>query len=312
MIRLLTGMLVAATVLGVSYGADGAVREQGAGGAGQGASGFTVDVQGPSGWEPGDAVLPGADGLFRVRIAHDGRGLAVLDGVKLRAGGRELRPLRAVDAATGEDVTTKLRKADRDVINLQGRTVEVSFEARKAGAEAGAASVELQGHVAESGAAAAVPCAYPSRTHPWQANETSFTYELNQRYGSMSLDPLSDRAGGRDAPFFALPGTVGYVRNDDAYLYGELDFTADNLPAMAEDFAAMLVKTPKGWKEFRVSQAETTWGRAGYASTDNASFQHKVYRFRIPLAELGVDPSRHPRIEFRYLAYGAAVGLAGR
>ena len=67
-----------------------------------------------------------------------------------------------------------------------------------------------------------------------------------------------------------------------------MDFTPDNTMDGVKDYAKVYAKTAEGLKEFKVSVPETGWGSPGFAYTNKASYQHKVYEFKIPFSQLGI------------------------
>lgn len=81
--------------------------------------------------------------------------------------------------------------------------------------------------------------------------------------------------------------TYGWVSNDDKYLYAAIDFTPNNTFDPEEDYAALLIQTPAGLKEFKVTVAQTKYGAQGFNYTEKVPYQHKVYEFKIPLSEIG-------------------------
>jgi len=60
-------------------------------------------------------------------------------------------------------------------------------------------------------------------------------------------------------------------------------------------------------KSFKVAERETKWGKPEFAYTDKAPYQHKVYRFEVPLKELGVDQvEKSKTLLLAFSAYGTA------
>jgi uncharacterized repeat protein (TIGR01451 family) len=67
-------------------------------------------------------------------------------------------------------------------------------------------------------------------------------------------------------------------------------------------------KTDQGLKEFTLRASEKQWGTADFTYTDKVEYQHKLYNFRIPLEELGIDSSReNEKIKLAFSAYGTAT-----
>ncbi|MFA5811118.1 MAG: hypothetical protein WC956_02170 [bacterium] len=300
--------------------------------------GFQLLLKSAGGWAAGGSSVPGAqsgepsidatgalpdvDGEYKVRISHAPQGLADLDGLSLIVGKKKIKVAKAFDVDTGDDLTQKLNKSDFDVIDARGRTVEVVFDGKGASRADGPITVAISGRERDSDAFAGIPCAFPSRLNPWNGEEATFSYELNRSFGVIKVDGAFTTADRLDEPSFIIPirskdgkpggYAYGYVRNDYKYLYGAIDFTPDNTRDSGEDFATILINTPQGWREFRVSARDTEWGMQGYAYTDKVHYQHKIYEFRIPLSALGVSAKRPSTLQLRYIAFGAALPFAGR
>lgn len=98
----------------------------------------------------------------------------------------------------------------------------------------------------------------------------------------------------------------GWVANDERHLYVRLDFVGDNTRDNDKDYAEILVPVAAGIKRFKVSEADSRWGRASFAYTDKAPYQHKVYDFRIPFAAMGLHgrPAPGTALRLAFKAYG--------
>ena len=85
-----------------------------------------------------------------------------------------------------------------------------------------------------------------------------------------------------------------------------VDFTADNTQDGDKDYAALYINTTAGPRAFRVSRAETTWGGTTFTASRNAPYEHQVYHFAIPIAEIGIDPASAASLQVAFEAYGTA------
>jgi hypothetical protein len=249
--------------------------------------GFKVLVKGEGGWTESGTIpfgtafekrtldlaggLPDVDEEYKVRISHPDVGMANLDNVSIEVDGRTLKLLRAYDVSNREDLKAKLGSRDYDVINVQGKTLEFVFEATKG--VKGKARLAAVGREEDPNNIPGGPCAYPSSSR--SKSDASFTYRLNQNKGALKMDGAFTRDDALGKPIFKtmtrpISGhpdgyTYGYLKNDDRYLYGAVDFTSDNTYDGTEDFAALVIKTPDGWKEHRVKVGEERWGKPGFA-----------------------------------------------
>ncbi len=243
-----------------------------------------------------------AEGAVRVRIAHSGETAAHVD--RARLDGRA--PVDVQGAGEGAGLALeKLAARDHDVVDVRGRTLILTFEAGSA-----PAVLSLVGRI-EPARIPEAPFQFPPE-NTYRAVDAScafYTYRWNSRRGALALDGVLVGEG-LGAPFFrelTEPGTghpdgvaYGWVRNDDDYVYVALDFTSDNTMDGDSDYATVYVNAPGGGRAFRASEAELEWGRPGFTYTERVDYQHKVYEFAIPVAELGLDS----------LEDGAGVGLA--
>lgn len=142
-----------------------------------------------------------------------------------------------------------------------------------------------------------------------------YSYTLNSNRGSLNVDGALDRIA--PAPLMrerTISGSghpsgdiIAWVMNDDENLYVSIDWTSDNTRDGDADYTTVFVNTPRGLKPFKLSEADTTWGRPGYQYTDEVVFEHKVYEYKIPLAELhGADKTGAP-LELAFTAYGTSA-----
>ena len=265
--------------------------------------------------EPHAVRIPGVtSGPTKVRIHHVGATNTHLDVVTL--GGQSPRAIRGSLELPALGLK-KLERADFDVIELTGRSVELTFDACS-----GPAALELSARI-EPTRITKQPFQYPAANlfKPVTSRSSFYTYRLGSSPGRLRVDgDLRREALGR--PLFQVysrtgtghpsANTYGWVKSDGRKLYVALDFVPDNTMDGLKDYAAVHVATPTGVKHFRASVAERRWGRAGFVYTPRAGYQHKVYEFAIPLAEAGLaglkdgDP-----IKLAFAAYGTAAPDVG-
>jgi hypothetical protein len=72
-----------------------------------------------------------------------------------------------------------------------------------------------------------------------------------------------------------------------------------------KDYAKVYINTSNGVREFKVSEAETKWGKPDFTYTNKVAYQHKVYKFKIPFTEIaGGDVPE--KLSLAFAAYGTA------
>ncbi len=293
-------------------------------------SGFKVMVKGNEGWVETGSVscgvefeeqtldlgsrLPDVDGEYKVRISHSGAGMAHLDNVKIAVRGKPLKIERAFDVESRKNLYGKFVDRDYDVINTQGRTFEILFEAP--GKNAGSVRLSMVGREDDPQAVGVGPQAFPSEINSAEGESNVFTYRLGANEGAIAVDGVitqDDGLGGPDFKIFTKPVsghpdgyTYGYLKNDDEYLYGTVDFTSDNTSDDKLDSATLLIKTPNGWKKFTIKADSEHWGKPGFTYTDKVAYQHRVYEFKIPLEKLGLSAKRGGDLELMYVACGTS------
>lgn len=294
--------------------------------------GYQVLTKGPGGWVVRGTVnfglkfdekalnigryLPDADGEYKIRITHSNHGMANLDFVALKSDAKIFTPDLFFDTADKTDFLKKLSVRDLDVINAHGKIFEAHFTAPK-GISHESLELKIAGREEDlSQIKGGVPCPYPAFPSS-NGERSSYTYKLGQNRGALKLDGLITPKDHLGRPLFQsftkpISGhpdgfTYGYLKNDDHYLYGVIDYTSDNTFDGLEDFSALLIKTKNGWKRFQVSVGQEKWGRHGFTYTDKVPYQHKVYEFKIPLEEIEVKKQNGEEIQVAFLAYGTSA-----
>jgi PKD repeat protein len=255
--------------------------------------------------------LPDPAGHYRVQIRQEGKEAAHIDALWIVADGVSYPPLKATHLTRNQDVLPKVSRFDHDVVDLHGQEMLVEW-----GAVPKAKKLLLVLRAREedlSGRPALQPFRFP---HP-QAFTPSYRVILTPTHplvidGEMTPE---DRLSGplfvqSTFPVTGHPaGKVwGYVKSDSAYLYALLDVVPDNTQDPEKDWGALYIQTPAGEKTFRVTERDSTYGRAGFAYTPAGTHQHRVYEFQIPLSTIPATAGETISVAFG--AYGTAAGGA--
>ncbi|MFN7989494.1 MAG: hypothetical protein U0529_18605 [Thermoanaerobaculia bacterium] len=241
----------------------------------------------------------------RVRLVQRGGGAAHVDRVALG----ESAPLR-LDGASEAGALGLALRADHDVLDAFGRTLELTFPTAGAGA-----TLRLNARV-EGPVIAGSPFAFPPENQFRPLAATSAFYRYRPAPGGHA--PAWPEALDARAALFAVPSapttghpegtTWGWVANDCDTLYAAVDFTPDNTCDGDKDWAGVQVATASGIREFRVSERETRWGAPSFGPTPRAPWRHKLYRFAIPFSELGArDATAAGELKLAFSAYGTAA-----
>ena len=233
---------------------------------------------------------------LKVRLVQKGGGAAHIDSVSL--GGLPPVEIRGI---TDEKVLKKISHKDSDVIDAYNQDLELYFSPAKDRVLSLTARVEGE-RISET------PFQFPPENLYKPMSEKSLFYPYKTAGGNLEA--------GR--PFFkeySLTGTghpsgytYGWVWNDDHDLYVRIDFTPDNTRDGDKDYAKVYVKGGGKVREFKASESETGWGHPEFTYTGKVSYEHKVYGFKIPLKELGINGER--KEEELFLAF-SAYGTAG-
>jgi Bacterial Ig-like domain len=244
------------------------------------------------------AALPANTKATWVRLREQGGGAAHIDAVLLDG--------IAPSEVRGTDQPMALQKAaagDYDVIDAFGKTLEFSFPAG-----AGDATLTLVARI-EGKRIDTTPFQFPLANLFREMTPASafYSYALDAARGVDAAKPFfqefSQTGSGHPSGF-----TYGWVWNDDQHLYVRMDFTPDDTMDGSKDYAKVYVKTAAGLKSFKVSVPETTWGSPSFTYTDKVPWQHKVYNFQIPLAEIGMpNATSGGKLELAFAAYGTAT-----
>jgi len=250
--------------------------------------------------------LPLADPV-RVRVTHKGDTATHIDTVRL---GDQV-PAAVDGAVEPHDIALKkLADHDYDLIDAKGRTLEFAFAP-----DPEATYLALVARI-EPKVISDIPFRFPLENVGTEMTTSSafYKYELGTRPGALTLDgELVDEDLGE--PFFKefsesgtghpSTDTYGYVMDDGEHLHVAIDFAGDNTMDGDKDYTAVYAVTPSGLRRFEASVPNQTWGTPGFTYTDAAVYQHKVYEYRIPFADLGIHRTpNHHTLSLAFEAYG--------
>ena len=243
-----------------------------------------------------------------IRLVQRGGGAAFIDAATL--GGR---PPVAVAGLAEPEASALVSSRDNDLVDVFGRTVELKFAPSSASGEL-RLSARVEGKVIVGS-----PFSFPPENsfRPVTADSAFYSYtpkedgrtpdwpatlETENAFFSQLCQPTTGHPIGV---------TYGWVANDGETLYAAVEFTSDNTCDGNKDWSAVWVRRGEQTREFRVSEADTRWGRPSFLVTDRAPYRHKLYSFEIPLREIGItDVADAGDLDLAFEAYGtSAVSL---
>lgn len=246
-----------------------------------------------------------------LRIEAVGKGISHIDSLFL--------PGFAI--ADDDTLKAKLDRTDHDVLEIgAGHDIRFLRDINSTQANRGKAA-EIVARI-EPEKVSTMPLRFPqANTYRGDPRRGAFySYEVGSVPGSLTLNgELTDETLGK--PFFDAYVPIGsghpqrnvmtWVRDDGKNLYVAVDFLPDNTFDGEVDYAALYIDTPDGVKRFRSSVGDTAWGVPGFTYTDKVDYQHKVYEFMIPFAEIGAGDSASERIRLSFEAYGTVAASLG-
>lgn len=233
-----------------------------------------------------------------LRLTKRGGGAAHLDAVTLD----DKPPVRMADAP--ELALKKLAARDFDLLDA-AQPVELTFAASTG-------TLVIAGRI-EAEVIGANAFMIPRQNYCKELSGLAATYipyrlDAAQSVGKPKMGELEN-----SPPFireFLRSGSghpseylTGWVRNDDDNLYVTLDFAGDNTRDGSKDFAKVFARRGDQVREFKLTETDSTWGRALFTYTAAAPWQHKLYEFSIPLAELEVTDRSAP-LQLAFSTYG--------
>jgi uncharacterized repeat protein (TIGR01451 family) len=240
-------------------------------------------------------VLPDVDGEYTVRIAQHGGIAAHIDYVAL---GEEspASPTSAICVDDGTNVSRKVVAQDNDVADAWGKTIECTWES-SVSSPVLIVNANIEHYTIEA----------PIRTPCIMTPELMLPYVITNN-GIITVDGVPDSLGAPDFSDYWTPASghpYGYtylwLRCDSEYLYGLMEITGDNTYDKT-GWGSLYINANGALKEFRVDNKSHGYGVDGFVYTDKVAYQHIVYEFKIPLAEIGagLDDS----IKIGYGSYG--------
>lgn len=251
--------------------------------------------------------LPGAiseEAEIRVRLVQHGGGAAFIDAVNLDG-----RPPLEVIGLAEDNAEALVARRDDDLVDALGRTIELVFPS---GSDEG--NLQLSARV-EGPVIYGAPFSFPPANlfRGIDADSQFYRYQLRDSDRApdwpATLDAGSALFAERCQPTTGHPEgtTYGWVANDEQTLYAAVEFTPDNTRDGTKDWSSLWVRRNGATREFRVSEADTTWGRPDFLSTGRAAYRHKLYTFEVPLREIGItDVAEAGELDLAFEAYGTA------
>ncbi len=251
--------------------------------------------------------------FISIKILKDGGGKAHLDSISIDG----VNPLTVSDLVGSH--TGKVVSTDHDVIEVGERGLTFEFSKRQIESVHSDLILTFNGRI-ESEVIGQIPFVYPRSNGVKNIGTGSdfYEYRWDSMIGTNALDGDIGKYMHRptlfkvkDRPVSGHPEgfTYGWLENDENYLYATLDFTPDNTLDGENDYSTMYVKTKSGVKPFKITALDQTWGLASFVRTSNAAYQHKLYEFRIPKDELGLNEGEPLYLAFT--AYGTASMAPG-
>jgi parallel beta-helix repeat protein len=246
-----------------------------------------------------------AAGTYQVRIVQYGGSAAHLDYIAIKDRTGRVGPTSA-RVVGGETVMQKVSDEDRDVADIWEKTVEFSWDGI-----AGRPTLVVLANQ-EYPVRAYMPLLTPTVMHPDRMEE----YVLGDN-GDIVIDGNPDNLGVPDFTSYWKPATghphgdtFVWLRCDGEYLYATMEITSDNTYDET-GWGALYIHADGKLHEFQINAADNTYGVAGFVYTDTVAYQHIIYEFQIPLAEIGAAAG--DTIRLGYGAYGteAAPGNVG-
>jgi len=121
------------------------------------------------------------------------------------------------------------------------------------------------------------------------------SYMLGSNEGALIMDGRITYDDGLGLPFSRelLPsldggkGTplTGWVQDDGMHLYVTLDISMATAQ-LSLGTAAVIIKQQNGVREYRLHDESTDFGNSGIFETNDGKRHHRVFEFKIPLADL--------------------------
>jgi len=243
--------------------------------------------------------------LIKIKLIQQGGGAAHIDSVFL--GGVSPKKIKGIK---NNLILKKLAKTDYDVIDAFHKTLIMSFPAKGKNK-----MLRLIARV-ENPSITKIPFQFPldNLYKDMNVNSSFYTYQFNHPIHS-GTEKRSIEKGAAFFKEWSLTGTghpsgftYGWIAHDKNNLYVTIDFTPDDTMDGGKDYAKVYIKAASGLKEFKVSVPETRWGMPDFTYTDKVKYQHKLYKFRIPFKDAGINNGDDTKgILLAFAAYGTAA-----
>ena len=244
-------------------------------------------------------------GILKVKISPLGGGGAHLDSVLLNGAG----PWE-VQGSPDSLAMKKISRKDYDLLDAGGKEIDLTFYS-----DGQDGRLTVTGRI-ESLEISRTPLQFPlTNLHqPMTVRSQFLSYPLRSPEKPPSPTPIFDWLSTSE-PFHQAYSPTGsghpagvtyfWARHDADHLYVAVDFTSDNTRDGDQDYAKVYIRNGAGLREFKVSEAETRWGKTAFTYTDKVPYQHKTYEFKIPLEEIGRPDGREAKeLQLAFAAYG--------
>ena len=217
-----------------------------------------------------------------------------MDSAILNACGTKLTPSSAYYTENNQSVLEDITSLDLNVVVTHNKPIQISWNL-----PAGCSTATLSMNANEYGEALPM--------------EGKSKYVLGSNSGSLLIDGKITETDGTKPiyrPFWEPTSghpngyTYLYAKDDAGYLYFAADITADNTNDIGPDWIAITI----GDKEFKVTDADDTYGKCAFGLTSKVAYKHQTCELKIPKSLITVTPV----VSFTLRYYGtAAVIVSG-
>jgi hypothetical protein len=236
-------------------------------------------------------VLDGTE-AHAVEITQSGGGSAHIDAVFLDG-----TPPISVDG--GNVDIAKIAFQDKDLADVTGRRIILDFPSAGRGGV-----LSLTGRI-DAIEISKKPFLYPQKRIALTPNPRLpfYTFPAQVEDPLLIFKEWTRPGTGHPAGF-----TYAWGHIDGDELRFTLDFTPDNTYDGGADYAAVYIKTASGLKEHRIQGESSAWGSSSYTYTEMVGYQHMVYEFVIPTADLVAANGND--LEIAFAAYGTVAATS--
>lgn len=249
-------------------------------------------------------ILPDSDKTsepLRLRLTQTGGKAAYMDAVLLNG-----VPASRIEGFSSQKAISKLSRKDNDLMDISGRR----FEAEFAKAPEGKPVLQLTAKIVPE-KISPLPLRYPEANGRLPLGQARFFYRLKAAAASrdglqtfLATRPVireySNTGSGHPGGLLAA-----WVEQDEQNLLVTVDFTQDNTEDGDDDYMELYLRNAHGVKTFRITASQNRWGRVIFARSPNADYEHKIYRFSIPLRDASL--SKGEAVQLALAAYGTVA-----